>query len=409
MNGKSWIRYTTQKNATVHDTLDLIVDFVIQYSHDGFAMEVVRKLSPVTDKNKFLRDLFDYYCRNVEYLLDPEGIEQVYTPARTIYEGKGDCKKAAIFLASVLKAAGIEPVLKHVYYSGNDIYTHIYVIVPDPDIHNYITLDPTNNCEYNSEVKYDHGTLHFLNGEKMELRAMGKPSNSDQENISWTENINNGTHDLLEGIDDIGDQLMGRGGKARRQAKRALKHKAKEERVKQRLKNKALRQQHRQERRDKPDAPDQPENDMSVPQTDSYSYPQENVIAPQDEQQQEEQPQEEQPQEEQPQEEQEMQGPEKVLADSKKLVSVLPRNKTHKIQELANVPLAQQRGAFLLLVENNVDNIATHLAAVMGTDLNAFNKVWIPLGGNIEVLKAAVVKGAAKKLNHPEAYKVRSM
>src|ERR1039457_2684745 len=100
-----------KENASVEDTLQLIIDFINQYSNDGFAKSIAQRLrKDYAGKEEFLQALFDYYCRNVEYLLDPPGIEQVYTPARTIHEGKGDCKKAAIFLASVLHAAGIEPI-----------------------------------------------------------------------------------------------------------------------------------------------------------------------------------------------------------------------------------------------------------------------------------------------------------
>lgn len=191
------------QNATVDDTLALIVDFVNQYSKDGFAKDVAAKLN-TGDKHQFIRNLFDYYCRNVDYILDQPGIEKVYTPARTIYEGKGDCKKAATFLASVLKAGGVEPILKHVYYDGNSVYTHIYVIVPDPDLNNYITLDPTNDCQYNKEVDYKTGTLYFLNGKKMELRAMGKPNFNFASSSVW----NRGAEDMMGALSDCTPDMM---------------------------------------------------------------------------------------------------------------------------------------------------------------------------------------------------------
>jgi hypothetical protein len=78
-----------------------------------------------------------------------------------------------------LQASGIDSVLKHVFYSGADgslkDFTHIYVIVPFPDLQNYITVDPTNDCKYNAEVSSSKQTLYFLDGTKMELRYMGRP------------------------------------------------------------------------------------------------------------------------------------------------------------------------------------------------------------------------------------------
>lgn len=167
-----------KKDAGIDDTLRLIISTINKYSSDPFVKQVVHNLGPVTDRNAFIHKLFDYYCRNVNYLLDNKGTEKVYTPSRIISEGTGDCKKAATFLASVLTSANIPAILKHVYYNNRDSYTHIYVIVPNPDTNHYITLDPTNGCNYDKEVDYKSATLYYLNGKKMDLRLMGK-SNYD--------------------------------------------------------------------------------------------------------------------------------------------------------------------------------------------------------------------------------------
>lgn len=178
-----------KQNATVDDTLRLIVNAVNVCSKSPFVLRVAESIAPGADKPTFIRALFDYICRNGKYELDTPGTEEVWTPEKTIREGKFDCKKVTVFLASVLKAAGIEPVLKHVYYAGTDgslqEYTHIYVVVPASSLQTgthtmefkmdpYITLDPTNNCMFNTEVDSSKQTLYFLDGKKMELRMMGK-------------------------------------------------------------------------------------------------------------------------------------------------------------------------------------------------------------------------------------------
>ena len=202
---------TIKKDANTDDTLRLIVHTAIVYSKGDFAKHTAKLLCPKgTSRDACLRAIFDYYCRNVVYKLDPTGTEIINTPNKTIIDGQGDCKKAATFIASILLAAGIEPIFKHVFYDNNDQYTHIYIIVGTPD--NYITLDPTNNCNYDKEVKYKHGTLYFVNGKKMDLKLVGKLDDvhdntpSQVAGINWSGNCAS-MHDDLS---IIGDSTMGK-------------------------------------------------------------------------------------------------------------------------------------------------------------------------------------------------------
>ena len=172
----------TIPQASIQDTLRYIINFINKYSADSFAADFAKQLDPSGDKQQFIKRLFDYICQNGYYKLDEDGEEEVWTPAKTIRtrndQGKFqyDCKKITILIGSVLKAAGIEPVLKHVYYSdgqgGFKDYTHIYIIVPYPDMDHYLTVDPTNNCQWNTEVDHDKATLYFLNGTKQETAPM---------------------------------------------------------------------------------------------------------------------------------------------------------------------------------------------------------------------------------------------
>lgn len=206
-----------KKDADTADTLALIISTARDYSRSRFVRECVNKLCTGKSKYDCIRNVFDFYCRNVEYLLDEKiwsdehgkyvGKEKVYTPARTIAEGKGDCKKASTFIASVLIAAGIEPVFKHVYYQNNDNYTHIYIIIPNPDLSKYITLDPTNKCKFNSEVNYHSATLYFVNGKKMELHQMGAPQYTGQ--VKWSNDIATGCNAMMNDLDQISLKVMG--------------------------------------------------------------------------------------------------------------------------------------------------------------------------------------------------------
>lgn len=179
-----------KQNATVDDTLRLIINAVNHCKSSPFVQKIVDELhlsdrvkSPwpqVQQDYKYeqIKKLFDWICRNAKYKLDNPGIEEVWTPEKVILEGTFDCKKISVLISSVLACAGIDSVLKHVYYSGADgsleDFTHIYVIVPNPDLQNYITVDPTNECRYNKEVESNKQTLYFLNGKKMDLHMMGR-------------------------------------------------------------------------------------------------------------------------------------------------------------------------------------------------------------------------------------------
>jgi hypothetical protein len=326
-------------DADVDDTLNLIVHTVNTYSKDGFVKQVVKKLTtPVQSREEFIHALFDYYCRNVSYLLDQPGIEKVYTPARTIDEGEGDCKKAATFLAAVLEAKGIEPILKHVYYSNGGDYTHIYVIVPNPGFTKqveYITLDPTNDCQYNKEVKYSKATLYFLNGKHMELRQMGGPPEEHERtvksfNIPFSEAIQTGCHEMGNAFDELNDNpnlyLSGGVGKGK---KINFGH----------LLNNVLLHN--------------PYTQAALALVKGGEHLQNGILKA-------------------------------LKVPAKTLLAV------------HDIPLEQQRGSMLALITNNVGGIASHLALTLGTNPHALDDVWGIVGGDINALKAEVLAGSKK-------------
>lgn len=192
-----------KKDAKIEDTLKLINKAINIYSRSPFVVELTKQLNPTGNKYDFIKRLFDFVCRNVKYELDIPGHESVWTPEKTLREGRGDCKKMTVLIASVLKAAGIEPVLKHVYYEHEN-HTHIYVIVPFPTLATYLTVDPVNHCKWNEEVKHRKGSLYFLNGKKMDLHMMGKAPEK------WSYKVKSASfNDIISGIDDEVHGLAG--------------------------------------------------------------------------------------------------------------------------------------------------------------------------------------------------------
>lgn len=168
----SWEK-TISRNADASDTINLIIETIRDYGDTEEVREKAAKLKPEGDKYHYFKRLFDDVYQTIRYKLDNPGTEEVWTPKKLMREKQGDCKKMATLIASVLKQVGIEPYLKHVEFTGED-YSHIYVIVPYPTLDNYVTIDPVNDGKFDEEVKHDKATIYDLNGNKMELKQMGK-------------------------------------------------------------------------------------------------------------------------------------------------------------------------------------------------------------------------------------------
>lgn len=170
----AWEKLITN-NATVYDTLRLIIRTVNEYAASPFVQQVTTHIIQKYP-NDFLRGIFDFVCDNVNYTKDKEGHEYVSTPQRTFRDGKGDCKKMSTFISAVLLYKGIKNYLRIVSYDGNS-FAHIYVIVPDRG--GYITLDPVNNCRYNAEVTHVRSETYNLQGQKMNLSQLGRKADSN--------------------------------------------------------------------------------------------------------------------------------------------------------------------------------------------------------------------------------------
>ncbi len=147
--------------ATTKDTVDLIIYTINKTSKEGFAPKLAQALNPTGSKLEFIKRLFDFVCKNVDYEMDPAGWEKVYTPAKLFQEAKGDCKKMTTAIAAVLKAAGIEPLLKVITYDGHN-WAHIYVLAKINQ--RYYVLDPVNKKTFDSEIDHKKAAVYNLSG-----------------------------------------------------------------------------------------------------------------------------------------------------------------------------------------------------------------------------------------------------
>lgn len=164
-NGKRSFVKPVSPDATGDETVKLIVKTINTYSQSPFVkktVEILKKQSP--DRMSFLKNLFGVACKNVKYLADSPGHEVVYTPLLLMRMGKGDCKKFTTFIGAVLKAVGYDGVPKVVKYDPTKDWEHIYIISRNPDGNGYVTLDPVNHCNFDSEVRFAKARENYLDG-----------------------------------------------------------------------------------------------------------------------------------------------------------------------------------------------------------------------------------------------------
>ena len=105
------------------------------------------------------RNDFNLIFKHIAYVKDEAGNEQVRSPRRTIYDGRGDCDCYTVLLSSLLLNQGIEHFIRVAKYSGD--WAHVYVIVPWSGKANkiparrdeYIVVDPVTN-RFDHEASY---------------------------------------------------------------------------------------------------------------------------------------------------------------------------------------------------------------------------------------------------------------
>ena len=84
--------------------------------------------------------IIDFVCTNIQYKIDPNGVQWIKTPNRFIDDGCGDCKSYSVFVCAVLTMLGIENGFRFASYKVGDEYTHVYSIAYD-ETGNEIVID----------------------------------------------------------------------------------------------------------------------------------------------------------------------------------------------------------------------------------------------------------------------------
>lgn len=188
-------------DASGDETVNLIIQTINKYSHSPFIKKCVAIIDKISNNDlQFCKNLFDIACNLVKYQIDPEGHEIVFTPKLLVQVGKGDCKKITVFICSILKCKGIDSCAKVVNYDSAYGWQHIYAIAFYPNDKGYLTLDPVNKQQWNTEVKHRISRLNYYNGSQSQLQMGNK--------LSLMGNIP-GTNQKFLGIGQSADAIFG--------------------------------------------------------------------------------------------------------------------------------------------------------------------------------------------------------
>lgn len=200
------------EEATTQDTVNAIISVIKHDSQQGFIPQLATALNPNGSKFEYIKRLFDLVCENITYEADPPGWEKVFTGTKLFREGKGDCKKMTTAIAAVLKAAGIEPLLKVISYDDKK-WSHIYVLAKINQ--RYYTLDPVNNKKFDTEINHKRAAVFNLLGKfelmpGTKLSILGNDSSSDSIIKGWGEGIDELSGDLDRSSSAVGN-IVGMG------------------------------------------------------------------------------------------------------------------------------------------------------------------------------------------------------
>ncbi len=126
-------------------TVDVIRGFILENSHNPRLRVLVSKiLKPCKSKDFlcYVERIVDYVRRHVKYVDDPQRLELLQSPERTLKLRIGDCDDFTILTGTLLRLAGfpIRIVLGDPNRDGR--YEHVYLKVMLPN-KTWLTVDPT--------------------------------------------------------------------------------------------------------------------------------------------------------------------------------------------------------------------------------------------------------------------------
>jgi hypothetical protein len=94
------------------------------------------------------RAIWNFLKREIKYVKDPDGYQNIKLPGRFVATGSGDCKSYSLFTASILENLNIPYSFRYTSYGINPTPQHVYIVTDSG-----ILIDAVWN-KFNSEKAY---------------------------------------------------------------------------------------------------------------------------------------------------------------------------------------------------------------------------------------------------------------
>lgn len=127
------IRPTQNRRRVMYDNaeIDDIVDVILHADSlsASFTKDFAQGFRRETDEET-LRGIWTFVKKNIRYVRDKAGIEEVQSPGKLWNRRRGDCKSFSVFIGSILKNLGYRYKYRLAFYdAANMDSAHIYPIV----------------------------------------------------------------------------------------------------------------------------------------------------------------------------------------------------------------------------------------------------------------------------------------
>jgi len=115
---------------TDNEVLKEMYSFVLKAIENPAFIEIARLITKdifIHDANKIAREIYKFVKDNIRYTLDPEGIELLQSPLKTLECMCGDCDDHSILNAALNMAVGNK--IRFVIVGRDSVYEHVYIEV----------------------------------------------------------------------------------------------------------------------------------------------------------------------------------------------------------------------------------------------------------------------------------------
>ena len=149
------------KDGDVRQTVEYMKTIVKEH-HSDVAKIAEQLYDPKL--SRFLRNIFDFVMTYVKYEKDSAFKEQLRTPLRTLNDQRGDCDCMSILIGSILFNKKIPFNFRVTKYTEFSDFSHVYVVVPRPDMtEGYYVVDPVIK-EFDKEKPFVAKEDYYMDG-----------------------------------------------------------------------------------------------------------------------------------------------------------------------------------------------------------------------------------------------------